>query len=329
MGLPYAAEPDRERLAGTRMTLPPLMGNDDDPDGYVPDEGLVDAVNVALLLRQPLLLTGEPGTGKTQLAHNVAHQLGLDKPLAFETKSTSVAKDLFYTFDSVARFRAAQVSNSNLRIGDFITFNALGLAIILANEPHDVSRYLPHEFLHPGKRQSVVLIDEVDKAPRDFPNDILNEVDRFFFRIPEAGSSAIAASAEYRPVLIITSNSERTLPDAFLRRCVFYRIPFPDEARLEKIILNRFTGRLAKGEPLMQGGVEFFLTLRSPALGLQRSPGTAELLNWLSAMLAFGCKAEESIKSQSRMARSCLYTLAKHVEDQQIVQNCFASYASR
>lgn len=150
------------------------------PKDYIAEPGLVNAVNVALLLAKPLLLTGEPGTGKSQLAYSLAWELGFKEPLKFETKSTSTARDLFYTFDTVSRFKAMHDQDTRV----FLTYNALGKAILFANDEVAVSKYLTPQMVHGGKRRSVVLIDEVDKAPRDFPNDILNELEylHFWFR---------------------------------------------------------------------------------------------------------------------------------------------------
>src|ERR1700760_2919691 len=145
---------------------------------YLPDEGLVDAVNVALILRKPLLLTGEPGTGKTSLAASVAAELGLDRPLRFQTKSTSIARDLFYYYDSLGHFHAAQTQKQrgSIEPAEYIKIQALGKAIIRTLDPLKVREVLP-DFEHHSPRRSVVLVDEVDKAPRDFPNDILHEIE--------------------------------------------------------------------------------------------------------------------------------------------------------
>src|SRR5262249_30135573 len=181
------------------------------PENYLPDPGLVDAVNVALMLRQPLMITGEPGTGKTALAASVAWELGLDDPLSYETKSTSTARDLFYLYDTLGRFTAKELRADAGQAKDYITFNALGHAIVLANAPDKVADMLPRDFVHTGKRRSVVLIDEVEKAPRDFPNDILNEIERMYFRIPELGNRTVAADEDAYPVVIMTNNSEKSL----------------------------------------------------------------------------------------------------------------------
>src|SRR5262245_52754184 len=199
-----------------------------DPAGYLPDPGLVDAVNVALLLGQPLLLTGEPGTGKTQLAYSLAWELGFEPPLSFETKSTSVARDLFYTYDAVSHFRAAQTREGSADVLSYITWNAFGAAILRSRPIEEVRQWLPPDFAHTGPQRSIVLIDEIDKAPRDFPNDLLNEVENLFFRVPELNNARIEANEDRRPVLVLTSNSEKNLPEAFLRRCVYYNIPFPE-----------------------------------------------------------------------------------------------------
>src|SRR5205085_1382510 len=148
----------------------------------------------------------------------------------FETKSTSLARELFYAYDTLGRFHAAQTGEGSQKNLDYVTYNALGVAILRANEEAAVAKWIPQGkgFVHGGRRRSVVLIDEIDKAPRDFPNDILNEVEGMYFRIPELGDALIKADETMRPVLILTSNSEKNLPDAFLRRCIYYYLPFPD-----------------------------------------------------------------------------------------------------
>ena len=210
-----------------------------------------------------------------------SYQLGLDLPLCFETKSTTIARDPFYSFDNIGRFRAAQTPEASSAPKLFLTFNALGLAIVLANSPEVAAWVVPPDFKHGGRRRSVVLIDEIDKAPRDFPNDILNEIERLYFRIPELGDAQVSAEPDYRPVVIMTSNSEKTLPDAFPRRCIFYNISFPDDERLERIILARLPERLVRGCPLLCDAISFFGHLRQDEMGLRKLPGTAELLNWL------------------------------------------------
>jgi MoxR-like ATPase len=180
-----------------------------EPNRYIRDSALADAVNVALLLRQPLLLTGEPGTGKSELASSVAWELGLEPPLVFETKSTTVAKDLFYVYDTLGRFTAHQLEGRVMSARDYLYFSALGEAIVRTRAPEHVASVLPTDYTHPGPRRSVVLIDEVEKAPRDFPNDILNEIERMYFRIPELQNVRIDADESLFPVVVLTSNSEK------------------------------------------------------------------------------------------------------------------------
>ncbi|NKK99608.1 AAA domain-containing protein [Rhizobium leguminosarum bv. viciae] len=311
--------------------LPPSPGNEmRDPREYRRDPGLVDAVNVALLLRQPLMVTGEPGTGKTVLAASVAFELGLGVPLAFETKSTSQARDLFYGYDTIGRFTSKELGTGAGRPADYITYNALGEAIVRANDPDLVHEVLPAGYVHPGKRRSVVLIDEVEKAPRDFPNDILNEIERMYFRIPELGNRAIEADPDHHPIVVITNNSEKSLPDAFLRRCIYYNIPFPNAATMEEIVLARLPGYFPQDADLtlMRDAVKFALFVRHDPAGLEKKPGTAELLNWLSAMLRRGAAPSTSLSNPAtrELARRSLSALAKISSDQSRVGDMLSGW---
>ncbi len=217
------------------------------PQDYLPSEELVQAVNVALMLGQPLLLTGEAGTGKTQLAYHLAWQLGLGEPLKFETKSDSKAKDLFYWFDSLSFFHAGQTQKQTVRALDFFKFNALGLAILLTRpleEIADLMPAIPHTIQHTKPCRSVVLIDEIDKAPRDFPNDILNEIEHLYFKVPELNITTLKADTALAPIIILSSNSEKHLPEAFLRRCVYHHVEFPTKEKLLAIVEKRLPSML-------------------------------------------------------------------------------------
>lgn len=286
------------------------------PEHYLADPGLRDACNVALLLGQPLLLTGEPGTGKTQFAYSLAWELGLDKPLKFETKSTSTARDLFYTYDALKRFQDIQSGSIVESVLPYLFYQALGLAIVRTKDPVDVADMLPSECIHTTPCRSVVLIDEVDKAPRDFPNDILNELEHMYFRVPELNNQMIEANPALHPVLVITSNSEKDLPDAFLRRCIYYNIPFPDRERLIKIISNHLGHYVGGSSAFLDDALTLFELLRAPAGGLRKKPATAELLGWLITLREMGGDAQNPL-TEPNLVMHALSTLIKTAEDQQ------------
>lgn len=241
--------------------------------GYVFNPDLTAAIDVAIGLERPLLVSGEPGCGKTELGYAIARRMGIGRVHFFSTKSTSEARDLFYSYDALGRFRDAQIAQTRggtlPDVGDYIEFQALGRAILDSHEQKDIAPLLRgrRAYSHPGTPQrSVVVIDEIDKAPRDFPNDFLREIEDLSFRIPEfartqegtddritaepetPGGARIDPSS--RPIIVITSNEERQLPDAFLRRCIFHEIQFPDDELLAKIVASG----LAKRLPPRDGG---------------------------------------------------------------------------
>ncbi len=306
-----------------------------DPRGYKPDEGLVNAVNVALLLEQPLLVTGEPGTGKTQLAYSLAYELGLSPPLTYETKSTSTATTLFYSYDAVGHFRASQAAGKAETGQDsaagqgpankksalsFITWNALGEAILRSQPTSEVEQWLPPKFGHDSARQSVVLVDEIDKAPRDFPNDLLNEVEQLFFRVPELHNERIDANPAKRPLLVLTSNSEKNLPDAFLRRCAYYHIKFPEPDKLAEIVLERVGGFAGSQTPLMKEALTLFSLLRDKQRRhWDKIPATAELINWLTVLHKNGADFEKPLRVQPELLKKSLSALVKSRDDQEYI----------
>ena len=234
--------------------------------GYIAGDELAAAVNVAVALERPLLIRGEPGTGKTLLAEAVSEALGLEL-LVWGVKSTTRAQDGLYVYDTVQRLYDSQ-------FGD--------------GDPTDIARYirlgrLGEAFASPER--VVLLIDEVDKADLEFPNDLLWELDRMSFHIPETGRTV---SAAHRPVVIVTSNAEKELPDAFLRRCVFHYIAFPGPEQMTEIVRVHHPGL---DDALIAAAMEAFYVLRSFD-GLQKRPTTSELIDWVQALVVSGVPAD-------------------------------------
>lgn len=262
---------------------------------YQADERLTSAVRTAIALELPLLVTGEPGTGKTALAWSIASELGLGPVLEFHTRSDHMARDALYTFDHVLRFYDAQTQSARAKDpSSYVTLRALGAAIA-----------------SPVRR--VVLIDEIDKASRDFPNDLLDELDQMEFTVGETSQSYQAA---FRPIVVITSNSERQLPDPFLRRCVFHEIQFPPRAVLFQILRERLGDTLP--QTFLETAVQRFMHLRDGA-ALRKPPATAEFVNWVRALLLVGCTAEALLHTSARNL-PCLSVLLKSSEDLQQLQ---------
>jgi MoxR-like ATPase len=257
-------------------------------EGYVASRALQDAVNVALALERPLLLKGEPGTGKTLLAHHVAAALGMEL-ITWNIKSTTRARDGLYTYDTVQRLNDARFGEGDVRnVGHYIKFGPLGRA-----------------FANPSR--VVLLIDEVDKGDIEFPNDLLFELDEMRFHVLETDEWVSAAQ---RPVVIVTSNSEKELPDAFLRRCVFHYIDFPDEAQMRTIVDVHFPGLASE---LLRDAYRIFFALRE-VKGLRKRPSTSELLDWIRVLLASGAQLPEGDTSEANPI-PFLGTLIKLEED--------------
>jgi MoxR-like ATPase len=226
---------------------------------YVATEDLKVAVNAAVTLRRPLLVKGEPGTGKTVLAHEIAEALGAPL-IEWHVKSTTKAHQGLYEYDAVARLRDGQLGDPRV---------------------HDISNYIRRGKLwdaFTSPQLPVLLIDEIDKADIEFPNDLLQELDRMEFHVYETGETVAAAE---RPVVVITSNNEKELPDAFLRRCFFHYIAFPDRHTMERIVEVHFPGiqKILVGKAL-----DLFYDVRDVP-GLKKKPSTSELLDWLKLLL--------------------------------------------
>lgn len=319
-----------EQISGRSLTLPPFERSEDldHPRHYVADDGLRNAVNVAVALGQPLLVMGEPGTGKTQLAYSIAYELELpDKanpaPLVFSTKTTSTASDLFYRYDALGHFHDAQFKKDEQPdAAPYIKYEALGRAIRLAMREDDPNRNDSDDLRGKKPARSVVLIDEIDKAPRDLPNDVLNEIENMSFGVKETGLT-FTAEQSCRPILVLTSNSEKNLPDAFLRRCVFYHITFPKGPRLKEIVTRRIRPTPEFTDDMINNAISHFEDIR--ALGLTKAPATAEFLAWLRVLERKNLDVK-NLKPGDQVALAFTYSiLAKSKEDKDKLDSLFAS----
>ncbi len=265
-----------ERFAGT--------------DRYIATPDLMMAVNAAVTLQRPLLIKGEPGTGKTQLAQEISRSLG--RPLfEWHIKSTSKAQQGLYEYDAVSRLRDSQLGDARVHdIGNYIVKGKLWEAF-----ESDV--------------QPVLLIDEIDKADIEFPNDLLRELDRMEFYVYETRE---LVKARHRPIIIITSNNEKELPDAFLRRCFFHYIRFPDPETMARIVEVHYPGLLK--ELLAEALTSFFKLRDTP--GLRKKPSTSELLDWIKLLVAEQIPAEALRSNDPKKSLPPLYgALLKNEQD--------------
>lgn len=239
-------------------------------EDYIVSDDLRNSVNISVALKRPLLIKGEPGTGKTVLAESIARSLGL-RLIIWNIKSTTKAQDGLYVYDTVQRLYDSQFGDRNVSdIKQYIKLGKLGEAF-------------------ESKDRVVLLIDEIDKADLEFPNDLLWELDVMNFYIPETGETI---TTKHRPIVIITSNAEKELPDAFLRRCVFHYIDFPNKEMMEDIVHVHYP---KLEEKLLAEALKAFYWLRSIS-GLQKKPSTSELLDWVQALSIGGIEPDKISK---------------------------------
>ncbi|MGN0377734.1 MAG: AAA family ATPase [Suilimivivens sp.] len=238
---------------------------------YVASQQLMASVNVAIALQKPLLIKGEPGTGKTMLAEAVAKSLN-KKLIIWNIKSTTKAQDGLYMYDTIQRLYDGQFGEEGVDdISRYIKLGKLGEAF-------------------ESEEQVILLIDEIDKADLEFPNDLLWELDQMEFYIHETKRTV---KAKQRPIVIITSNAEKELPDAFLRRCIFHYIDFPDEALMEEIVKTHYPN---VEENLLKNAMDVFYQIRS-LKDIRKKPSTSELIDWINALQIGGIPADK-IKSE-------------------------------
>lgn len=236
-------------------------------DKYVVTKELMNAVNVSIALEKPLLIKGEPGTGKTMLAEAVAKSLG-KKLIIWNIKSTTKAQDGLYMYDTIQRLYDGQFGEEGVDdIAHYIKLGKLGEAF-------------------EAEEQVILLIDEIDKADLEFPNDLLWELDQMEFYIHETKRTV---KAKHRPIVIITSNAEKELPDAFLRRCIFHYIDFPDEVLMEEIVKTHYPD---VEEHLLKNAMDVFYSIRA-LRDIRKKPSTSELIDWINAMQIGGISADE------------------------------------
>ena len=275
------------------MNTPPTARFEGSSD-YVATEDLIVAVNAAVALQRPLLVKGEPGTGKTVLAHEVAQALG--KPLVeWHVKSSTKAQHGLYEYDAVARLRDSQLGSDKV---------------------HDIRNYILRGKLWEAfetEGGAVLLIDEIDKADIEFPNDLLQELDRMEFFVYETKQTV---RARRRPAVIITSNNEKELPDAFLRRCFFHYIRFPDEETMRAIVEAHYPSLKQR---LVEDALQAFYAMRGVA-GLKKKPSTSELLDWIKLLVAEDIPPEAlRSKDPSRFLPPLFGALLKNEQDVHLI----------
>jgi MoxR-like ATPase len=262
---------------------------------YIATDELQMAVNAAVILERPLLIKGEPGTGKTMLAEEIAASLGMEL-ISWHVKSTTKAQQGLYEYDAVSRLRDSQLGDERV---------------------HDINNYIAKGKLweaFASDKKCVLLIDEIDKADIEFPNDLLLEIDKMQFHVYETGETVVAKN---RPVIVITSNNEKELPDAFLRRCFFHYIQFPDRATMQEIVDVHYP---KIKQDLVKEAMEIFFDVRKVP-GLKKKPSTSELIDWLKLLMADDIPEEILRNRDTSKAIPPLYgALVKNEQDVQLLE---------
>ena len=264
-------------------------------DKYIATDELIEAVNASITLEKPLLIKGEPGTGKTKLAEEIALKFDTEL-IKWNIKSTTKAHQGLYEYDAVSRLRDSQLGDDKVNdVANYIKKGVLWNSFVSIKRP-------------------VLLIDEIDKADIEFPNDLLQELDTMEFFVYETGEFI---KAKQRPIVIITSNNEKDLPDAFLRRCFFHYINFPDVNTLEQIVKVHYPD-IKKN--LVNASINSFLSVRD-TVGIKKKPSTSELLDWLKLILADDIEAQDLVKKNNKNILPPLYgALLKNEADVELFQ---------